>query len=129
MTLEEALVTKLNAESGVTALIGTRFYPNVIPAGATLTAAAYQRISTDPIIAHDGPTGLATARIQISVQAVKYADAKAAARAIRIALNGVNGTWGTVEIQRSALDNENDTDELVDASVVRQDYQIMYKEQ
>lgn len=129
MNLEEGLYTLLSTNASITGLVSTRIYPLVIPEDSALPVIAYQRISSSRILAHDGPGGLATATVQLTIQGTSYTSTKAVAAAARALLNGYTGLMSTVHVERCALENELDSYEFeTDAKVVRQDYSIMYKE-
>jgi hypothetical protein len=129
VTLEQGLVAHLQSDAGVSALVETRIYPLVVPQDATLPALAYQRISGPRDHAHDGPTGLARARVQLTYVASTYAAAKELAEAARAALDGFSGTMGTVSVDSCSLDNEVDTwADRFNAPVVRHDYMLWYQE-
>jgi hypothetical protein len=133
-TIEEAIYAHLITDAGVSALASTRIYPQTIPQDIDLPAIAYQRISGPRISAHDGPTGLARARMQLTCQASTYTAAKGLAMAARRALDGYAGivtTTGndTVEIEAAFLANEWDGYEVVTGqSTVRVDFMILYAE-
>lgn len=88
MTAEESLVARLNATPGVTALVGTRIYPMLIPQGAAMPAVTYQRISTVRPGSLRGPVGQADPRIQVNSWADTYGTAKALADQVRRSLDG-----------------------------------------
>lgn len=44
-SIEEAIVDQLNGYAALTALVGSRVYPGLLPAAATLPAVTYTRIS------------------------------------------------------------------------------------
>lgn len=94
MVIEEALQYHLVNDSDVTALIGSRAYPNVIPQDADLPALAYQTISRPGGMAHDGPTGIAWPRFQITGQADTYSEVVDLINKVRIALDGFTGLMG-----------------------------------
>jgi len=94
MYIGEALFDKVTSDSDVTALIGTRMYPNVIPQDATLPALAYQQISRPGSMAHDGAPGYAWPRYQITAQAQTYDEVDDLTNKVRIALDGSSGLWG-----------------------------------
>lgn len=94
MIIEEALISLLKDTAGVTAIAGTRGYPLQIPQDAALPAYAYQRISGPREATQEGASGFALARIQIGCQAETYAEAKALKEAIRLAVDGYQGTMG-----------------------------------
>lgn len=129
-TLEEGLVAKLLAMAGVTSLVGTRIYPLVEPQDASLPAIVYQRISGPRDHVMEGASGLAMARMQLTMLASTYSGAKALAEAVRAALDGVgHATWGTVPVERSFLENDSDAwADRFEAPVVRHDYSIWYRE-
>ena len=94
MVIEEALYAFLAATAGVTALVSTRIYPQVIPQDAVLPAIAYQRISGPRVHSQSGASGLAYPRFQFTCQAATYSAARQVANAVRAALDGYRGTMG-----------------------------------
>ena len=129
MPIESALYSRLTAVSGVTALVSTRIYPNVIPQNAAMPVIAYQVISTDRNYRHAGQSNNAMPRIQITVEAASYSSAVAVCAAVRAALSGYKGTVGTVVIGGIFLETEYDGYNLdTDTTVRRQDYTIEWKE-
>lgn len=123
MLIEEALFTEI-AE-----IVDT--YPLVIPQDVTLPAAAYQRISGPRVMAHDGPSGLAEARFQITVMSRGYAEAAQVVRNILVALDGFRGEMGgSVTVHECRIENEVDgysqTNEL---TTRRLDIYLMYTEE
>ena len=94
MVIEEALQYHLVNDTDVKALISARAYPNVIPQDADLPALAYQKISWLGGMAHDGPTGIAWPRFQITAQANTYSEVVDLIKKVRIALDGFAGTMG-----------------------------------
>jgi hypothetical protein len=103
--LEATLFAKLSATSGLTALVGTRIYPLIMPQGATYPAVTYQRISTEPrescMVAD---CGIARARIQVTAWAEAFSAAKAIADQVRQALQ----RWTTTGIQGPFIIGEYD---------------------
>lgn len=129
MTIEAGIYAHLIADSGVFGLVGTRIYPQVIPQDAEMPAMAYQRISGPRDHAHTGPTGLVSARVQLTCMAASYDGAKALGEAVRAAMDGYSGTMGTVTVDACLLDNEIDSFAAVfEKPVVRYDYSIWYQE-
>ena len=51
--IEEVIVSKLKAHSGLAALVGAWVYPAPLPQRPTLPAVTYQRISTTPYQTRD----------------------------------------------------------------------------
>lgn len=128
MTLEEALVSHLEVDAGVSALVGTRIYPLVVPQDADLPAIAYQRISGPREYALDGHTGAARARVQVTSVAESYSGAKALSVAVRAAMRSFRGVG---DLRVEAVFEENEVDSWQDrfnAPVVMQDFMIRYQE-
>lgn len=129
MTIEAGIYAHLIGNAGVAALVGTRIYPLLVPQDAELPALAYQRISGPRDHAHDGPSGLALARMQLICVAASYDGAKALSEAVRAAMDGHKGSMGTVTVDACLLDNEIDQWAAAhEAPVVRHDYMIWYQE-
>jgi hypothetical protein len=94
MYIGEALYSKLTGDGDVSALVGTRIYPNVIPQDADLPALAFQQISRPGDMAHDGPYGVVFPRFQITAQANTYDEVADLINKVRIAIDGTTGLWG-----------------------------------
>lgn len=95
MSLETAVTAHLLAQPGLTALIGNRLYPMVIPQTATLPAVTYQRISSVRHSAMVADTGVATVRLSFNCWAAAYPQAKAVAKELRAALQRCADTIGS----------------------------------
>jgi hypothetical protein len=106
--MEEALIAKLTADSGVAAIAAGRVFPGSRPQGSALPAAVLARVSGAPLYADDGEAGLETARIQIDCWAATYGEAKTLARAVTACLSGFDGTVGPTVFQFIELDSERD---------------------
>lgn len=129
MTIEEGLYAHLTAPTSHTyPLAGTRVYPLIIPQDVSMPAIAYQRVDGDPILAHDGQSKLVRATFQLTCQAKSYATVKAMATALRKDLAGYRGLMGSVSVNYCNQINEVDSDEMLDASLVRADFTFLYQE-
>jgi hypothetical protein len=106
--MEEGIIGKLLATSGVTSLVSTRIYPGAIPQAAAMPAISVQRISGAPVYTDQGEAGLASARLEIDCWAETYSAAKQAARAVIAALSAFVGTQGSQTFQYVLLDAERD---------------------
>jgi hypothetical protein len=99
MSIEAEQKTFLLADAGFAAVCGDRLYPVTIPQTASLPAVSYQSVGgPSGERNHDGP-GIRQARLQYTCTADDYADAKAAAAAIRTALWGYTGAMGAITIE------------------------------
>lgn len=112
MTMEEALYSYLSGYAGLTALVGTRIYPEMLPDSPTYPAVSYSRVSTRRERTLTIPSVAAVeARFQCSCWGERYADAKAVAVQIKAALQdfqGVMGGTGGVTVLEASTVNELD---------------------
>lgn len=108
MYFEESMATYLRKDAGVQAVLGSSLYPVDIPQDAGLPACAYQRISGPRELNHDGETVWVRARIQFTVDASTYAQAKSIAGAIKAALNGFSGRMEAAPVMECRIENESD---------------------
>jgi len=86
MSTEQTLYSTLKNDAGVSALVGTRIYPLLLPQNPTYPAITYQRISTRPVMTRTG-NGLDFVRMQIDCYADSYSGVKALAAAVEAALS------------------------------------------
>ncbi len=128
--IEEAFYSLVTGNSGVAALISTRFFPLEIAQRSALPAACYQVITTSREYDQNGADGFASPRIQITITGRTYAEAKGVANAIRTGINGYRGMVGLVKIFGVFLENEYDGSSNLETgfSTVRQDYRINWRE-
>lgn len=110
-SIDESLVTILQASTAVTALAGQRIYPLRALQTAQRPLVIYQRISATREHSHDGPSGLARPRFQFRCVANSFSQARGLADAVRGALDGYQGTVGGVRIDAIVFQNELDTDD------------------
>lgn len=112
--IEQALYAILSGHAGLSSLVDNRIYPIVLPQGPLLPAVTYQRVSGEREETHDGPSGLARPRFQVSCWAQilpgvnAFDQARAVAEQVRLALDGYQGTAGGVQIEVIQLENEVD---------------------
>lgn len=106
--IQQALFTILSAHPGLSALVGSRIYPLILPQNPAYPALTYQRVSGPREQSHDGPSGLARPRFQVSCWHPDFDQAKAAAEQVRLALAGYRGIVGGLEIEGIQVENELD---------------------
>lgn len=129
MDAESVLKALAGADTGITGLIADRFYPQIIPHTAVLPAAAYQITGADIDIAHDGPAGVNTYDVLLTISAASSPSARSVADAFSAAWNGYKGTLAGEKVAHLILDNEqNSYAEQATAYVMRQDYSLMLVE-
>jgi hypothetical protein len=84
--LETSIFSTLTGASAVSAIVGTRVYPLVLPQKAALPAISYLRVSGAQELSLSGHSGLESPRIQIDCWATTYAQAKALSAAVQAAM-------------------------------------------
>lgn len=109
--IDEGLFSYISTHATMTALIGARVYPFIIPEGATLPCMTFQRISTSRYPSHDtsGTTNLSRPRFQFDAWATTYKGSKDITDALRSILNGRKGTTGNVTVQGALVVDETPT--------------------
>lgn len=88
MSIETNLYTTLSNDAGVTALVGTRIYPNPAPEGAEKPLISYFVVAGSRFQTIPGVGDATRKRIQINCHANTYSSAKAVAAAVISALEG-----------------------------------------
>lgn len=113
--MEDTFVAMIEAQAGVTALIGsgtaTRLYPVVLPQNPTFPAITYQIISGPRDYTQDGPDGVVRFRVQCNCYGATYASAKALRDALESAISGLNNvSYGSpsVVVKGVFVTNERD---------------------
>ncbi len=102
MTIDEGLWLKLAGDSAVRALVGDRWYPDIIPEGEAdqefQPAIAYGNSGETEDATQDGPSGLRIATMQVACMASTPAVAHDLAARVRAALLDGAETWGDVRV-------------------------------
>lgn len=104
------LVAYLNGYSALTALIGNRLYPGLLPQSVPLPAITYQRISRAPASVRSGRDLLVASRYQFNINGRVYADVDAISTQLKLALQAYTRT-AAPRVDRIFIDNERDDDE------------------
>lgn len=106
MDIYDAIVAKLKATAALTALVGTRIYPDEVPQGKLYPAVFYMTVSDvkDHFITEI--SSLEAPNIQLTTYADAKDDAAAVAEEIKTAINGYQGTLSGITIQCIKLINE-----------------------
>jgi hypothetical protein len=97
--IEAALYTTLTSHVGLSALLSTRAYPDLLPDNPTMPALTFQMISNVREERHRGQTGDASPRFQITVWADTRASRAAVAEQVRLAVMAMDGSVVGVEIK------------------------------
>ena len=111
MLIEQALMTFLLAQDGITGYVGDRIYYVQAPQETPQPYMVISKVDGPREHSHDGSSHLAHPRFQLSVFASTYSDAKNCVAALQTALDGYTGTMGGaggVYVGSSLFDDEND---------------------
>lgn len=95
-TIAQSFYTYLSGNSAVTALVGTRVYPQVIPQPVVLRPAiTYYQESGEYIEHLGGRSDLRMAEFEAHCWAPQYLDARNLAEVVDAELTGYRGTFGS----------------------------------
>ena len=106
MTIDEALVARLKAYTGLTALISLRVFPEELPQGTELPAVTYITISDYKIHTLKGQDVLARPSIQFTALGLTKSTVNAVGEQIKLALSDYQGTLSGLTIQKIELTND-----------------------
>ena len=98
--IQTAVRAILAADAGVSALVGTRIYPDRLPQNVTYPAITYEMYSEDSFEAMDGLLGIAEATIEVTCWASTRLVASSVQDAVRLALANYQGTSSGVVVRR-----------------------------
>ena len=125
-TLSEVMVARMNAQAGLTALIGAgsaaRLFPFRIPLNAALPAVAYQVIDSPLKKSHTGSSHLARSRVQFTCHGETLLQAEAVAAQIATCWDGVRGNFLGLRLDGAFPESaRQEYSETHEAAVVRLD--------
>lgn len=130
--MEESLVAKLLAASGLVALVVDRVNWNKIETPAAVPYVILRRISGGRDYHMGAASGLVETRVQADCYGGTYASAKGVARAVEAALSGFQGVQGSTTFDGIFLTAERDLidedDSPVDLHGVSLDFIVWHKE-
>lgn len=107
--MEAALIAKLLATAGVTALVSTRINWLRRPQGEALPAIVLHRIDGTPDVTHGGASGLVVSRVQVDCWGASFGSAKAIARAVQTAITAQTFTQGATRFDVILIADERDS--------------------
>lgn len=110
MTFETDLVSRLENDSGVSALVTTRIYPGWFPQVEDWPgdSVAYEIPSNIPDRNLAGEADRTSPRVRIHCAAATFGGAVTLAAAVRSALNDFQGTMGSTPMGQIRAENETD---------------------
>lgn len=97
--ISEALFYQLTHTAGVTALVSTRVYPDLMPQNPTMPAVVYQMIDNVREERHRGQTGDARPKFQLTCWGTTALSAAAVAVQVRLAIMAMSGSVNSVTIK------------------------------
>lgn len=107
--MEAALMAKLLASAGITALVSTRINWSRRPQGSALPCIVLHRIDGTPDVHHGGASGLVQSRVQVDCLGASYGAAKAIARAVETAVTAQTFTQGAIRFDVILVADERDS--------------------
>ena len=135
MSIESEIFDRLTGFAGLSALVGTRVYPQILPQDPTYPAISFRRVSAVRPSAMGSDVGVVFARFQVDVWDqddeagdAGYDSAKAVSEQVRLALQRWRTTTGTI-VQDTFFITEQDL--YVDALEVHHlalDFEVIYEE-
>lgn len=116
MRAEKVVYTLLTGSAAVTALVGLKIYPGLIPQNTSMPAVSYELVSGVDIAPINAQAGgvILRSRVQVSVLARSYAQVKTIQEAIRGALlfkSGLIADVRVVAITRDLIGSDERDDE------------------
>jgi uncharacterized protein DUF3168 len=110
--IDAALVEKILNGPGISGLIGTRFYPLILPQNTKLPAATFQLIARQARHGHDDEADYQQI-FQVDCWADTYPETKSLADNLRSLLDGYSGPVGSLD---ALIFLDNEKDEYIDAA-------------
>lgn len=121
-----AIYNILANDSPVSAIVGTRIFPNVAKQTTSFPFIIYDVQSENPTDYKQGVSSLDTDNVMVSCYCETYSQASDLAKKIRTALDRVSGTYNGVVIQSIKYDGYNDlfTESSADQGIYRKALQF-----
>lgn len=128
--IETGIAAYLNADAGLTALVGTRIFPVLAPQGVTAPYVIFARAGAARSSTTCGTDKKVAGTWQFDAYAKTYKTAAQIARALRLALIDYTGLMGDTPVDRVFLETEFDLDDPEPGLFrVSQTYTIWYLEE
>ena len=105
---EAVLRSALIANATVAGLVGSRIYPVLAPASASLPFVTWRRSGIEREQTLGNPMGVPRVTVEFSIFGTTYNQARELADAMRLVLDGYGGTADNTQVRQTALENEVD---------------------
>jgi hypothetical protein len=131
---EAVLRTALVGSTAVTTLVGTRIYPVLAPASATLPFVTWRRTGIQREQTLRNPMGMPRVTLEFQIYGVTYDQTREVADAMRVVLDGYGGQSENTVVDQVSLENESDDfvslggAEMPPAYQITQTYDIRWQE-
>lgn len=89
-------------------LIGTRMYPVLAPASATLPFITWRRSGIQREQTLTRPSGLPRVTVEYTIYGMTYEQARDVADSLRLILDGYGGSANNTEVKQTSLEDESD---------------------
>lgn len=125
--MEQAIYDILSKDADVSAIVGDRIFPIMIPQGEKKECITYQKINSDPTNDKDGVSKLDVIKLDIDLWGSKFSVLKDLKNKVRTALDRFDGTNSGFTI-RIIFESERDLfDDDVNRFHINQTYSIRQK--
>lgn len=105
---EAVLRSAIVGDATLSSQIGTRIYPVIAPASATLPFVTWRRAGIQRSQTLGLPVGVPRLSLEYSIYAGTYEDAREVADQMRVVLDGYGGTVDNVTVKQVSLEQESD---------------------
>jgi hypothetical protein len=105
---ETVLRNALVDDPYVCMLVGTRVYPQLAPASATLPFIHWRRSAIEREQTLGKPAGIPRVSLEYEIYGTTYREARDVADAVRSVLDGYGGTSDNTEVKQTSLEDESD---------------------
>ena len=128
MIVGKAIYNLLSNDAAVSAIVGTKIYPELAAADVKAPYIVYSVVSNSPSQRKEDGDGIDLANVEIYSFEDSYTDAVDLGVAVRDALDRVGGTYSGVKVQSISYTNEQmDVNEKRTLWAAIQDYQVRIK--
>jgi hypothetical protein len=105
---ESVLRTALATDAGVALLLGSRIYPVLAPASASLPYVTWRRSAIEREQTLGTPAGMPRVSVEYSIYGTTYEEARRVSDAMRLVLDGYGGSSDNTEVKQASLEDESD---------------------
>lgn len=132
---EAVLCNALVASPAVAIIIGTRAYPLLAPASASLPFVTWRRVGVEREQTLGLPSGMPRVTVECVMYGTTYHEARRLADSVRAVLDGYGGSFENTTVRQAALQDEVDDfvtlagTDLPPVYQITQRYDVMWSEE